>query len=162
MHMRQPVIVRVGINSFFCTKVSVFIPCTEEITVEGTTMLYVKYIFSCFRLPSQVISDCDPRFVSKFTQELCRILGISQNVSTAYHPRMDGQSEQTNQWLEQYLRFWANKWQDNWAPLLLLTEFVHNNWIHEGTGKSPFFLMMGYDPHADWSDKPLPIPQVTK
>ena len=76
-----------------CTKVLVFIPCTEEITVEGTALLYVKYIFARFGLPSRVISDRDPRFASKFTRELCRILGISQNVSTAYHPRTDGQSE---------------------------------------------------------------------
>ena len=54
---------------------------------------------------------------------------------------MDGQSEHTNQWLEQYLRFWVNEWQDNWVPLLPLAEFAHNNWIHEGTRKSPFFLV---------------------
>ena len=35
-----------------CTKVSVFIPCTEEITAEGTALLYVKYIFARFGLPS--------------------------------------------------------------------------------------------------------------
>ena len=125
-------------------------------------MLYVKHIFSRFGLPSRVISDRNLCFASKFTQELCHILGISQNVSTTYHPRTDGQSEWTNQWLEQYLRFWANKQQDNWVSLLPLAEFMHNNWIHEGTRKSPFFLMMGYDPHADWSNKPSPIPQVTK
>ena len=145
-----------------CTKASAFIPCTEEIMAEGTAMLYVQHIFSCFELPSQVISDQDPHFASKFTQELCHILGISWNVSTAYHPRTDGQSERTNQWLEQYLQFWANERQDNWALLLPLAEFVHNNWIHEGTRKSPFFLMMGYDPRADWANKPSPIPQVTK
>ena len=83
-------------------------------------------------------------------------------MSTAYYPRTDGQSERTNQWPEQYLRFWVHKWQDNWVPLLPLAEFVHNNWIHEGTRKSPFFLMMGYSPCADWIDKPSPIPQLTK
>ena len=36
-------------------------------------------------------------------KEICRLLGITQNISTAYHPRMDGQSERTNQWVEQYL-----------------------------------------------------------
>ncbi len=32
-----------------------------------------------------------------------------QNISMAYHPQMDRQSERTNQWLEQYLQFWVNE-----------------------------------------------------
>ena len=73
---------------------------------------------------------------------------------------MDGQSERTNQWLEQYLRFWTNEHQDNWAAYLPKAEFTHNNWPNETTHKSPFFLLMGYNPHADWTDCPSPIPQV--
>ena len=94
-------------------------------------------------------------------REVCKILGIAQNISTAYHPQTDGQSECTNQWLEQYLWFWTNERQDNWAPLLLLAKFAHNNWTHEGTRESPFWVMMGYNPHTDWIDRPSPIPQVT-
>ncbi len=83
-----------------------------------------------------------------------------QNISTAYHPRMDGQSECTNQWLEQYLRFWVNERQDNWHAYLPLAEFAHNNWPNETTGESPFFVLYGFNPRADWMDKPSPIPQV--
>ena len=43
--------------------------------------------------------------MSKFTGELCKLVGIKQNISMAYHPRTDGQSEHTNQWLETFLRF---------------------------------------------------------
>ena len=143
-----------------CTKASIFIPCVEEITAEETAALYVTHVFRRFGLPAKIISDRDPRFTSKFTRELCRILGIYQNISTAYHPRTDGQSERTNQWLEQYLRFWTNERQDNWARFLPMAEFAHNSWPHETTRKSPFSLMMGYDPRADWTDKPSPIPQV--
>ncbi len=75
----------------------------------------------------------------------------------AYHPRMDGQSECTNQWLEQYLRFWVNERQDNWHAYLPLAEFVHNNWPSETTGESPFFVLYRFNPHADWTDKPSPI-----
>ena len=99
-------------------------------------------------------------FASKFTQELCKILGIQQNISTVYHPRTDGQSERTNQWLEQYLHFWVNERQDNWSAYLPLAEFTHNNWPNETTRESPFFLLMGYNPRADWTDRPSPIPQV--
>jgi hypothetical protein len=144
-----------------CTKVALFIPCNEEITGEETAALYAKHVFAKYGLPSKLITDRDPCFASKFTRELCRILGIDQNISTAYHLRMDGQSERTNQWLEQYLRFWVNERQDDWAPLLPLAEFVHNNWTNETTRESPFHTLMGYHPRADWTDKPSAIPQVT-
>ena len=99
--------------------------------------------------------------MSKFMREVCKILGITQNISTAYHLWTDRHSERTNQWLEQYLQFWTNERQDNWAPLLPLAKFAHNNWTHEGRRESPFWIMMGYNPHADWIDRPLPIPQVS-
>ena len=86
-----------------CTKAALFIPCNEAITSEETAAIFVTQVFKRFRLPSKIISDCDPRFTSKFTKEVCRILGITQNISTAYHPRMDGQSEHNNQWVETYL-----------------------------------------------------------
>ena len=43
-----------------------------------------------------------------------------------------------------------------------MAEFAHNNWTSETTGESPFKLLMGYHPHADWTDKPSPLPQVTR
>ena len=88
-----------------CTKAAIFIPCNEEINAEGMAALYIKHVFIHFGLPSKIISDRDPRFASKFTQELCKIVGIEQNISMAYHPRTDGQSEHTNQWLETFLHF---------------------------------------------------------
>ena len=143
-----------------CSKATVFIPCMEEISGEEVAALYAKHIFTRFGLPSKIISDRDPRFASKFTRELCKVLGIQQNISTAYHPRTDGQSERSNQWLEQYLRFWVNERQDDWAQRLPIAEFVHNNWPNETIRESPFHILMGYHPRADWTDKKSPIPQV--
>ncbi len=93
-------------------------------------------------------------------REICNIVGVKQNISTAYHPRTDGQSERSNQWVEQYLRFYVNERQDNWCAYLPMAEFAHNSWPHEITRKSPFELLMGYNPRADWIDRPSPIPQV--
>src|SRR5258708_2695303 len=144
-----------------CTKAAVFIPCREEISAEETAALYLKHVFLRYGLPSKIISDRDPRFASKFTRELCKTLGITQNISTAYHPSTDGQSERSNQWLEQYLRRYVNERQDNWAHYLPLAEFTHNKWHSKTTRESPYYLLMGYNPHADWADRPSPIPQVT-
>ena len=144
-----------------CTKASVFIPCNEEITAEGTAALYLKHVFVHYGLPAKMISDRDPRFTSKFIREICRLTGVERNPSTAYHPRTDGQSERTNQWLETYLRFFADHQQTNWAAYLPIAQFAHNNWPSDTTRKSPFFLLMGYNPRAEWTNGVSPLPQVT-
>ena len=118
-------------------------------------------MFPSYGLPTKLISDRDPRFASKFTRGLCQALGIQQNISTAYHPRTDGQSERSNQWLEQYLRFWVNERQNDWAQLLPIAEFAHNNWPNETTRESPFHILMGYHPRADWTGDKATMPHVT-
>ncbi len=143
------------------TKMVLFIPCSETITAEGVARLYLHHVFKHFGLPLKVISDRDTRFTSKFAKELCRCLGILQNISTAYHPRTDGQSERTNQWLEQYLRFWTNHKQTNWTTYLPVAEFAHNTWYNATTKTSPFRLLMGYEPHATWEITKSPLPQIT-
>ena len=144
-----------------CTKATIFIPCNEEINAEQTAAPYLQKVVTNFGLPSKIISDRDPRFASKFTRELCKLMGIEQNISTAYHPRMDGQSECTNQWVETFLRFVTNYKQDDWAHWLPMAQFVHNNWPSDTTRKSPFFLLMGYNLRADWKHATSPLPQVT-
>jgi hypothetical protein len=141
-----------------CTKMAIFIPCNESINAEGVADLYLRKVFPRFGLPSKVISDRDPRFISKFMRELCCLIGATQNISTAYHPRTDGQSERSNQWLGQYLRPWVNVQMDNWEEHLPIAEFAHNSWKNETTRHSPFKMLMGYEPRAEISEAPTPIP----
>jgi len=60
---------------------------------------------------------------SRFWRSLCQLLGIKANLSTAYHPETDGQTERVNQILEHNLRVYINYQQDDWANLLPLAEF---------------------------------------
>ena len=99
--------------------------------------------------------------MSSFATKLCQALGIKQNASTVFHPRTDGQSERTNQKLEQFLRFYSNAKQDNWAHFLSLAEFAFNSWRNESMKKSPFEVLMGYNPKAEWTTVSSPVPQVT-
>jgi hypothetical protein len=144
-----------------CTKAAIFIPCNEDITAEETAALYIKHVFAHFGLPTKVISDRDPRFMSKFIQAACKVTGVKHAPSTAYHPRTDGQSERSNQWLETAIRFITDQKQKNWAPYLPIAQFAHNNWPSDTTRKSPFFLLMGFNPRADWVHATSPIPRVT-
>jgi hypothetical protein len=99
--------------------------------------------------------------MSKFMQAACKVTGIKHTPSTAYHPRTDGQSECSNQWLETAIHFITDKKQKNWAPHLPIAQFTHNNWPSDTTRKSPFFLLMGFNPCTDWIHTTSPIPRVT-
>jgi len=72
--------------------------------------------------------------------------------TSGYHPEANGQAEQTNQTLEQYLRIYCNYQQDNWLELLPLAEFAYNNAPSATTGVSPFFTNKGY--HSNLSVYP--------
>jgi hypothetical protein len=86
-----------------CTKAAVFLPCHKTMDAVGVASLYAQRVFPFYGVPRRVISDRDPRFTAQFVKELCRVLNISQNLSTAYHPQTDGQSKRANQRVEQYL-----------------------------------------------------------
>jgi hypothetical protein len=143
-----------------CTKAAIFIPCNKDITAEETAALYIKHVFAHFGLPTKVISDRDPQFMSKFIQAACKVTGVKHTPSTAYHPRTDRQSERSNQWLETAIRFITDQKQKNWAPYLPIAQFAHNNWPSDTTRKSPFFLLMGFNLRADWIHATSPIPRV--
>jgi len=111
-----------------CSKAALFIPCNETIDAAGVAMLYATQVFPHYRLPKKVISNRDTCFASNFSRELCDILKIRQNISTAYHPQTDGQSERTNQSLKQYLRLYCGSRQNDWAHWLPLVQYTHNFW----------------------------------
>jgi RNase H-like domain found in reverse transcriptase/Integrase zinc binding domain/Reverse transcriptase (RNA-dependent DNA polymerase) len=144
-----------------CSKASLFIPCKETIDSEGVAQLFVQHIVPHYGTPRKIISDRDTRFTSNFTTELCRILGIKQNISTAYHPQTDGQSERTNQSLEQYLRLVCANDQKAWARWLPMAQYVKNSWPSSTTKKTPFELLLGYTPTIYQPTRTSLVPGVT-
>ena len=75
------------------------------------------------------MSDRGPQFITEFTRELYRLLGIKLAATTTYHPQGDGQTKQVNQELEQYLHPFVNEHQADWDDLLPLAKFQYNNHI---------------------------------
>jgi hypothetical protein len=84
--------------------------------------------------------------VSGFMKGLYQNLGIEANPSTAYHPQTDGQTERVNQELEEYLRIYVNKRQNDWVDWLPIAQFCHNDRSHSATGFSPFMITTGQHP----------------
>lgn len=133
------------------TKMALFIPTYKTATSIDLAKLFLRHVFSKHGVPQDIISDRGRHFVSNFWSSLCDHLRIKSNLSTAYHPETDGQTERVNQILEQYLRFYVNYEQDDWVSLLPLAEFAYNNTSHSATGVSPFFANKGYNPRFDVS-----------
>ena len=129
-----------------CSKAAKFIPCNKMIDGTGVAKEYLKHLMPWFGLPKRIISDRDPRFTSAFAKEMCKALGIQQNLSTAFHPRTDGQTERMNAWIEQYLRPWTATSPHGWASLLPITEFAHNSWKHDTAKITPHKLLIGTKP----------------
>ena len=130
------------------TKGVIYCPCTKNIDATGVAKLFFTNIFPWFGLHSKVISDRGPQFASAFARELACLLQYDIVLSTAYHPQMDGETEQVNQELEIYLRLFSASKPEEWSRLLPMAEFAHNSATHSVTQKMPFFLMMGYEPQA--------------
>ncbi|GJW27422.1 putative reverse transcriptase domain-containing protein [Tanacetum coccineum] len=81
-----------------------FIPTRETNSMKTLTRLYIKEIVSRHGVPISIISDRDSHFTSRFWQSLQSALGTQLDISTTYHPEIDGQSERTIQTLEDMLR----------------------------------------------------------
>ena len=96
------------------SKMSHFVATIAKTMAEGLVRLFRDYVWKLHRLPESVISDKGPQFAVGLTRELNKMLGIETKLSTAYHPQTDGQTERTNQELEQYLRIYVNHRQNNW------------------------------------------------
>ncbi|GJV09900.1 putative reverse transcriptase domain-containing protein [Tanacetum coccineum] len=79
------------------TKSAHFIPTRETDSMETLTRLYIKEIVSRHGVPISIISDHDSHFTSRFLQSQQSALGTQLDMSMAYHPETDGQSERTNQ-----------------------------------------------------------------
>jgi len=135
-----------------------FILTHMMMTAEGAARLFLHQVWKLYGLPTCVVSDRGPQFVARFTRELYHLLGIKLASSTAWHPQTDRQTEHVNQELDQYLRLFVNKRQDDWYDLLPLAEFQHNNHVHSATQHPPFLLdtgrlpCMGFEPRQNRSD----------
>ncbi|GJP48125.1 hypothetical protein CLOM_g7403 [Closterium sp. NIES-68] len=127
------------------TKMAHFAPCRTTITAEETARLFISTIVRLHGIPAAIISDRDPKFTSKFWQDTWARYGTRLQFSSAYHPQTDGQTERTNQTMEQLIRTNCpdrNKWED----VLPMLEFSYNNAPSATTNHSPFYLNYGMDP----------------
>ncbi|GJR57345.1 putative reverse transcriptase domain-containing protein [Tanacetum coccineum] len=125
------------------TKSAIFVPMRETDPMDKLARMYLKEVVTRHGIPLLIICDRDPRFTSNFWRSLQNALGTSLDMSTAYHPQTDGQSERTIQTLEDMLRACAIDFGKGWVNHLPLVEFSYNNSYHASIKAAPFEALYG-------------------
>jgi transposase InsO family protein len=122
------------------------IPTATTAKATEVAWIFLKDIVRIHGLPESIVSDRDPKFVSKFWRELHRLMGVKLLMSTAYHPQTDAMGERAIRGVTQVLRGVVTPNQSDWVDRLPMVEFAINSSINESTGFAPFELTYGAMP----------------
>jgi hypothetical protein len=125
------------------TKVAHFIPV--KTTYSGTKLaeLYISKIVCLHGVPKKIVSDRGTQFTSRFWQKIHESMDTKLNFSSAYHPQTGGQTERTNQILEDMLRACALKHGGSWDKSSPYAEFAYNNSYQSSLKMAPFEALYG-------------------
>ncbi|GJJ67911.1 hypothetical protein EMPS_00257 [Entomortierella parvispora] len=123
-----------------------FCPSNTTDTAADVARIFFREVFRLHGMPRAIVSDRDSRFTGHFWTTLMGLMDTKLDMSTAFHPQSDGQTERANYTLEEMLRAYISYNQKDWDVLLPMMEFAYNNSQNPSTGFSPFRLNYGHDP----------------
>jgi hypothetical protein len=125
------------------TKVAHFIPVKTTYSGAKLAELYMARIVCLHGVPKKIVSDRGSQFTSRYWKKLHKSLDTRLNFSSAYHPQTNGQTERTNQVLEDMLRACALQHGGSWDKSLPYAEFSYNNSYQASLKMSPFEALYG-------------------
>jgi hypothetical protein len=94
-------------------------------------------------VPKKIVSNRGTQFTSRFWKRLHESMDTKLNFSSAYHRQADGQTERTNQVLENMLRACPLKYGKSWDKSLPYAEFSYNNSYQVSLKTAPFEALYG-------------------
>jgi transposase InsO family protein len=120
-----------------------FLAVNQKDSREKLVNLYVQEIVSKHGVPKTIVSDRGSIFTSAFWKQLHEALGSRLDFSTAYHPQTGGQTEKTNQILEDMRRACTLDFGGSWEEHLPPAEFSYNNSYRSSIQIAPFEALYG-------------------
>ena len=135
-------------NRYVLVMVDCFSRWTEAGPLPDKTALAVaddffQHIVCRFGMPSVIHSNQGREFENKLMQELCLLCGAYKTRTTPYHPESDGLVERFNITLLMMLAIFAGENRDDWDDFLSPVMMAYRSSVHESTGYSPYWLMIG-------------------
>ncbi|BAF14549.1 Os04g0389000, partial [Oryza sativa Japonica Group] len=128
------------------SKFAHFIPMAHPYTATSVAAAFFSEIVRLHGVPASIVSDRDPVFTSTFWRELFRLAGVRLNLSSAFHPQSDGQSEVTNKIIAMYLRCLTGDRPRHWLRWLPWAEYCYNTSYQSSLRTSPFRVVYGREP----------------
>jgi hypothetical protein len=125
------------------TKSAHFIPVRDTYDVTDVAHVFVSEVICFHGIPKKIILDRDSRFTFRFWTSLQSALGTQLNLSTTYHPEIDGKTKRVNQVMEDMLRMYVLDNQTQWEKYLPLVEFAYNNSFHSSIRMPPYEALYG-------------------
>ena len=124
---------------------SVTLESMDKMDTESCAKQFIECHWHYHGFPKALTSDRGTNWTSKFWRRLCKMVGIEQRLSTAYHPQTDGATERMNQEVQTYLRAYVSYTQHDWSDCLAAAQLAINNRdVVSLGGISPFFATHGY------------------
>lgn len=142
-----------GFDSIFVvvdrfSKMVHFIPCKKTTDAVQVATLFFREIYKLHGLPLYIVSDRDSRFLGHFWRSLWKLLGTTLDMSSAYHPQSDGQTEVVNRSLGNLLRCLVGDAVGIWDTKLPQAKSAHKHALNRSTGYFPFQVVYGTIPRG--------------
>jgi hypothetical protein len=145
--------------AFICkfSRLIIRLPGRKNDTASKIAERYFKSTYRVFGVPAVWITDNGGAFISEFMETLNELTQTKHRFSSSRHPQTQGAIEITNAELDQNLRPYITKYQDNWSEMIPAMDFAHNVSHHTSIDMPPLKVIFGTTPRNPLS---LPLPTV--
>jgi hypothetical protein len=113
-----------------------------NITIETLARDFVLDWVAVYGISLLLLTDNGTQFIFKFFQNVCRLLGVKQLITTAYHSSTNGQVERFNQTVLKSVTHFVYEHQDDWDEISGVATYAYNTTIQSTTGFTPFEMIL--------------------
>jgi len=120
------------------------------------TIKFLMELITSYGVPKYFCSDRGTHFKNKEVEETCKLLGITQVFSSAYHPQTNGMTELMNKIICNSLTHYVHKNQKDWVLYYKMIVFAYNTCPSSRLKVSPFYLLHGMEANQPIDNKIIP------